>query len=160
MKTYPVLDKPPDPGENPHPMELAPYILWRFLQMRSGGLYAKWDPESGKGVWFYSKERDYIFREPRRDGIIYEDSNRSRFRSLIFRFGSLAADEGLCGYIEFMTPEKVSRRFVVHSSFYPEHSIGLWIAITSRDEPNGAANRSQPVCLETSSMPAAVGSDR
>jgi hypothetical protein len=161
MKTHPAFEKPPDhPGENPHPMELAPYILWRFLQMPSGGLYAKWDPEAGKGVWFYSQERDYMFREPRRDAVIYEDKDRSRFRSLIFRFGSLAAHEGLCGYTEFMTPDKVSRKYVVHSSFYPEQGIGLWIAITARDEPDSAANRSQPVCSETNRTLAAAGFGR
>ena len=126
--------------------------------MPAGGLYAKWDPEAGKGVWYYSEERDYMFREPRRDIVIYEDSDRFRFRSFIFRLGSLAADEGLCGYFEVMTPEKVGRKFVVHSSFYPELGIGLWIAITSRDEPGGAANRSQPVSSEANRAPSAAGS--
>lgn len=161
MKTHPAFEKAPEhPGENPHPMELAPYILWRFLQMPSGGLYAKWDADSGQGVWFYSQERDYMFREPRRDAVIYEDNNRSRFRSVIFRLGSLAADDGLCGYFEFMTPKKASRKYAVHSSFYPEHGIGLWIAITSRDEPDGAEIRSQPVCFEANRTPAAAGPGR
>lgn len=139
-------------------MELAPYILWKFLQMPSGGLYAKWDDDSGKGVWFYSQERNYMFREPRRDVIIYEDKNRSRFRSLIFRLGSHAGDEGLCGYLQFMTPDKLGRKYMVHSSFYPDHGIGLWIAITSRDEPEGIANRNQPVCSERNQTPAPTGS--
>ena len=125
--------------------------------MPSGGLYAKWDADSGTGVWFYSQERDYMFREPRRDAVIYEDKDRGRFRSLIFRLGSLAADDGLCGYFEFVTPEKVSRKYVVHSSFYPEQGIGLWIAITSRDEPDGPANRGQPVGSEINPTSAAAG---
>lgn len=163
MKTFPVLERPAEPGENPHPMELAQFILWRFLQMPPGGLYAKWAAEAGKAVWFYSEERDYMFREPRRDVIFYEEHDRSRFRSLVFRFGNLAGDDdkgGLCGYFGFSMPEGAARKYVVHSSFYPEHGIGLWIAMTFRDEPDGAANRSQPVRSETNRTSPAAGSGR
>ena len=103
--------------------------------MPPGGLYAKWDDQARKAVWFYSQERDYMFREPRRDLIIYEEHQRSRFRSLVFRFGDLCTDNtGLCGYVEFTTPNSLPKRYVIHSSFYPEAGIGLWIAITSRDD--------------------------
>jgi hypothetical protein len=139
MKSHPFPERPPDPGENPHPMELASFILWKFLQMPAGGLYAKWDYQAGKAVWFYSHERDYMFREPRRDVIIYEEHNRSRFRSLVFRFASQCSDnQGLCGHVEFSTLGSPARRYVVHSSFFPEQGIGLWIAITSRDEHQAA----------------------
>jgi hypothetical protein len=135
MKTHPLFECPPDPGENPHPMDLAPFILGRFLHMPPGGLYAKWDAQARKAVWFYSQERDHMFREPRRDVIIYEERQRSRFRSLVFRFGDLGSDyAGLCGYVEFTAPESPPKRYVIHSSFYPENGIGLWIAITSRDD--------------------------
>src|SRR4029077_2860724 len=130
-------------------------ILCNFLQMPTDGLYAKWDAEAGKAVWFLSQERDYTFREPRRDRIIYEDQNRSSFRSLVFRLGSLANDDHrLCGYFEFMTAEPVTRRYVGHSSFYPDVGIGLRIAIASRDEPDGAANGSQPIGSETNRLSA------
>ena len=74
-----------------------------------------------------------MFREPRRDTIIYQERDRLRFRSVVFRFGSLCGD-GLCGYFEFQGSSSASQRYVVHSSFYPEMGLGLWIAITSRDE--------------------------
>jgi hypothetical protein len=133
MKNHPPLKQPPDIGENPQPLELANFILWRFLQMPEGGLYAKWDSEAKKAVWFYSEERDYMFREPRCQSIFYEERDRSRFRSLIFRFGSRAGAEH-CGSFQFEAPGSDSKSYVVHSSFYPESGIGLWIAITSRND--------------------------
>jgi|ERR1051326_7880591 hypothetical protein len=148
MKTHPAIERPPDIGENPEPLALANFILWKFLQMPAGGLYAKWDTQAGKAIWFYSQERDYMFREPRCDSVLYEEHDRGRFRSLVFRFGSLG-DEGLCGHCEFQRSGLPPKRYTVHSSFYPEMGSGLWIAITSRDEPDGAANGSQPLRSET-----------
>ncbi len=130
MKTHPPLDRPLEIGDNPQPLELANDLLWKFLQMPPGGLYAKWDDNSAKAIWFYSEERDYMFREPRRATILFEEHDRSRFRSLIFRFGSLAGD-GLCGSFEMQTSNSTSRRYLVHSSFHPNAGIGLWIAIAS-----------------------------
>jgi len=124
-------------------MQLAPFILWKFLQM-PGGLYAKWDANARKAVWFYSQERDFIFQEPRQDVVFYEEHDRSRFRSLVFRLGSLGDDEGrgeLCGFFEFATSEGAARRYAVHSSFRPEHGVGLWIAITSLDEHDGVTKQ-------------------
>ena len=89
MKTHPALERPPEVGENPEPLALANFILWKFLEMPPRGLYAKWKTEVGKAVWFYSQDRDYMFREPRCDSLLYEDPDRARFRSLVFRFGSL-----------------------------------------------------------------------
>jgi len=159
MKTHPAMERPPDGGENPQPLELANFIFWKFLQMPAGGLYAKWDTENNQAVWFYSAERDYMFREPRRDTIIYEEHDRIRFRSLVFRFGSLCGDE-LCGYFEFQRSGADPRRYAVHSCFYPEIGMGLWVAITSRDEPDGAANRGQPIGAEINRTSVTAGSDR
>src|SRR5215467_9480552 len=119
MKTYPPLERPPEIGLNPEPGELAHFILWQFLQMPAGGLYAKWDPVQRSAVWFYSKDRDFMFRKPERDTIIYEERDRLRFRSLVFRFGGLG-DDGLCGHFEFQHSSQVTRRYIVHASFYPE----------------------------------------
>jgi hypothetical protein len=155
MKTYAAMERPAAPGENPEPLALASFILWRFLQMPPGALYAKWDSGLGKAVWFYSEDRDYMFREPRCDEVLYEQHDRGRFRSLVFRLGSLAGDS-LCGTFEFQRPGLSSQKFEVHASFYPGSGIGLWIAITSKDEqPNGAANRGQPVRSETNQTSAA-----
>ena len=133
MKTHPPMEQPPEIGDDPQSLELGNYILWKFLQMPPGGLYAKWDEKAGNAVWFYSKERDYMFREPARDLVIYEERVRSRFRSLVFRFGALA-DEPLCGCFQFQKARsKETARYDVHGSFYPDCRIGLWIAITSRD---------------------------
>ena len=111
--------------------------------MPPGGLYAKWDAQSGKGIWFFSEDRDYAFREPRCQSVLYEERNLSRFRSLIFRLGSLADDE-LCGAFEFQRPGLTPKRYTVHSSFYPEAGIGLWIAITSKDEQDATSNSRTP----------------
>jgi hypothetical protein len=139
LKTHPELERPPDIGENPHPLALARFILWKFLQMPAGGLYAKWNAGSGKATWFYLRDRDFMFREPCCDLILYEEHDRSRFRSLIFRFGTLG-DDGLCGSFEFERAGQAPRKYSVHSSFFPGSGTGLWIAITSRDEPDDAVN--------------------
>jgi hypothetical protein len=134
MKVHPAIERPTDIGMNPEPLDLFNFVLWKFLQMSKGGLYAKWDENTGKGIWFYSQERDFMFREPRCDSVLYEEQDKSRFRSLIFRFGSLSGD-GLCGFFEFQNAySQNSKKFTVHASFYPESKIGLWIAIVSRDE--------------------------
>ena len=133
MKSHSMFEKPADIGMNPQPLDLSKFVLWKFLQMPKGGLYAKWGESTGKGVWFYSQERDFMFRQPRCDLVLYEEKDRARFRSLIFRFGSLSGD-GLCGSFEFQNADSSgSKKYTVHSSFYPEFSIGLWIAVVSRD---------------------------
>jgi hypothetical protein len=134
MKTHPPLERLAEIGENPEPLELANFILWKFLQMPAGGLYAKWNDTTGKALWFYSQERDFMFREPRCDSILYEEHDRARFRSLIFRLGSLV-DDGTCGVFALKTSDSIStaKKYSVHSSFYPETGIGLWIAITSKE---------------------------
>jgi hypothetical protein len=147
MKIHAAMEQPPEIGANPEPLALANSILWRYLQMPSGGLYAKWDAVLNKAVWFYSDDRDYMFRAPRCQVILEEECDRARFRSVIFRLGSLAGDD-LCGAFEIQRPGLSSRRFDVHASFYPEAGIGLWIAITSRVEPDGAADRGQPIQSE------------
>ena len=127
------MKEPPALANNPHPLELAQFLLWKFLQMPPGGLYAKWEDEAANAVWFYSEEKDYIFRKPRCDVVLWEEQDCARFRSLVFRFGSLA-DDGLCGFFEFKRDGLPSRRYGVHASFYPEQGLGLWIAITSRED--------------------------
>ena len=133
MKTYPPLERPPVIGLNPEPLELAHFILWQFLQMPANGLYAKWDPINRSAVWFCSSDRDFMFRQPGRDTVLYEERSRLRFRSVLFRLGSLG-DDGLCGHFEFQNSSSIARRYTVHASFDPDSGIGLWIAITVRDE--------------------------
>jgi hypothetical protein len=157
MKTHPPLEQPPNIDENPQPLALANFILWKFLQMPGGGLYAKWDTAAGKAIWFYSHERDYMFREPHCDSVLYEEHDRGRFRSLVFRFGSLG-DDGLCGHCEFQISGLKPKRYAVHSSFYPEMGIGLWIAITSPDDSDDGAKGRQPAISETNRTSPAGGS--
>jgi hypothetical protein len=134
MKTHQVPERPADLGENPQPLELANFILWKLLHMPVGGLYAKWNDSERQAVWYFSNEQDYAFREPQRGPVIFEERDRARFRSSIFRLGSLC-DDGLNGSFAFGWPDSKLRRFFVHSAFYPETGIGLWIAITTTEPP-------------------------
>lgn len=127
----------PDPtAEDPtyeSPLSVA-QRLWAYLLGKSeGGFYGRWDDARGEGVWFYSRDAKAIFEPPAVDEVVYRETDRVRFRSVVFRLGSAAADrEGdLCGVIhrepersDAHGPARPARRYVVHASFDP--AAGLW----------------------------------
>lgn len=134
MKAHLAPSKPAPLGENPEYAELAHFIAWQLLGISAGGLYAKWDGQAKEATWFLSSERDYVFHQPHADSVVFVEHNRARFRSCIFRLASLC-DDGLDGWFAFEWPDGSQRKFTVHSSFYPEDGIGLWIAITATQPP-------------------------
>ena len=121
---------------NPHPYDLAVYLVSYLFQKSQGAFFGKWDALTNTGTWFYSQDALAIFEAPGVDEIVYTETDRSRFRSVIFRLGSLAAEhEGdLCGIMQLLPEEGASdpglpgRRYVVHGSFWPE--AGLWLKVT------------------------------
>ena len=135
MKTVTVGSMPLEIDPEPHPMHLAQYLAGYLASKASGGVYGDWDDATRSGVWFYSKDGHAIFRRPTVDEILFKEPDRSRFRSVVFRLGSLASEEpgGLCGVMQIL-PEGADeksppvRRYFVHASFAPE--AGLWFRAT------------------------------
>ena len=139
----------PDPtAEDPDyesPLSVA-QRLWAYLLGKSeGGFYGRWDDARGEGVWFYSRDAKAIFEPPPVDEVVYRETDRLRFRSVVFRLGSAAADrEGdLCGVVHVEGdpagdegPGRPGRRYVVHASFDP--AAGLWFKAAILPKPTAA----------------------
>jgi hypothetical protein len=102
--------------------------------MPAGGLFAKWNEGVQQAVWYWSTEREFVFLEPACAATFFVERDRARFRSCIFRLATLCGDD-LNGSFAFLAPNGDKRKFVVRSAFYPEAQIGLWVAITTTDQP-------------------------
>ena len=132
MKVHRIDPTPAGLPPNPHPLELAAHLAKYLLGKSDGAFFGKWDQAAEEGVWFYSRDTFAMFEAPRVDEVVYQETDRARFRSVIFRLGTLAAGgEGdLCGVMQLfpaqghVDPGPAGRRYVVHASFYPE--AGLW----------------------------------
>ena len=118
-------------GPDPQPLEGARHLTARLFGKASGAFIGRWDEPRAEGVWFHSLDTRAIFEPPTVDDVIFRETMRARFRSVVFRLGSLAAaTEGdLCGVVR-LVPEDPSadpgppRRYIIHASFEP--AAGLW----------------------------------
>ena len=131
MRTVEIDPDLPFPGQDASPLDLAQYIVARLSRRASGALYGKWDQARREGVWFFSDDALCIFDAPPVDEVVFRDGDRARFRSVVFRLGTLGSfcEGGLCGAMELMprgaggTPLP-KRRYFTHASFEPK--AGLW----------------------------------
>ena len=132
MKVHRIDPIPAELPPEPHPLELAAHLTRYLFGKSEGAFFGKWDQAVGAGTWFYSRDTVAMFEAPRVHETVYHETDRSRFRSVVFRLGSLAAEhEGdLCGVMQLLPfdgqPDRgpPGRRYVVHASFRPE--AGLW----------------------------------
>ena len=134
MRTHRITPSAAEvPPPDAHPYDLAAFIVSYLFRMIDGALFAKWDDAAGSGTWVYSRDEMAIFEAPRVDEVVWRETSRSRFRSVVFRLGSIAAEhEGdLCGVMQLFPqdgspdPGPPGRRYIVHASFHPE--AGLWL---------------------------------
>ena len=127
-------------SDKTHPLNISRRILEYLSSKQSGALYGKWDFNTSTGVLFYSKDTLAMFEKPDIDEILYEDTVLQRFRSVIFRIGSFAAEnEGdLCGVFKFQDEEggKNNVKYRAHASFHPEAGIWLKIVIVKDSNEN------------------------
>ena len=144
MRTHRIMSGagaplPPDA----HPHDLAARLVGYLVSKAEGALFGKWDTEARVGTWFYSRDALAIFEAPRVDEVVFRETDRARFRSVIFRIGALAAerDGDLCGVMQLLPgdgppdPGPAGRRYVVHASFQPE--AGLWLKAAIIPPPGG-----------------------
>lgn len=126
---------------DPHPLELARHLTARLFGKTSGAFFARWDEGRGEGVWFHSPDTTAMFEAPPVEEVLFRETMRSRFRSVVFRLGALAAEtEGdLCGVVRLLPEDPAAepgpaRRYIIHASFDP--AAGLWFkAAVVADEP-------------------------
>jgi hypothetical protein len=144
MKTVTLDTAAPRPADDLVVMELAAYLAACLFRKTSGAFYGKWDEASGGGVWFYSKSAAAMFESPTVDEVILQEDQRWRFRSLVFRLGSLAAETAgdLCGVMRLVPRDPgvdpgPPRRYVVHASFRPEEGLWFRAAIVRDGENSG-----------------------
>jgi hypothetical protein len=147
MKVVPVQTVAAILGPEPHPLELEQHLLARLFGKTSGAFCGRWDDARMEGVWFHSPDTKAIFEAPAVGEVIFRETVRSRFRSVVFRLGSLAAegDGHLCGAVRLVPADPSAdpgppRRYVIHASFEP--AAGLWLkaAIVRDDERAAPAN--------------------
>jgi len=139
-------------GGGEQPLELARHLIARLFGKTGGAVFGRWDEARGEGVWFHSPDTTAIFESPAVEEVIFRETVRSRFRSVVFRLGSLAAEtEGdLCGVVR-LVPEDPSadagppRRYIIHASFDP--AAGLWFkaAIVADAEDTAPRNTAAEV---------------
>ena len=126
---------------DPQPLELARHLAARLFGKTSGAFFGRWDEHRRGGVWFHSPETTAIFEPPTVEEVIFRETMRSRFRSVVFRLGAIAAErEGdLCGVVRLVPEDPGAnpgppRRYIIHASFEP--AAGLWFkAAIVADEP-------------------------
>ena len=84
------------------PVEAAEFLVSQMLVRPDGALYAKWDAQKNEVLWRYSADHTAIFEWPEHTETLLRQSIRGIFRSVVFRTGSLGAEEQgyvpLCGY--------------------------------------------------------------
>jgi hypothetical protein len=132
-------------GPDPHPMELARHLTARLFGKTSGAFFGHWDDARGEGAWFHSPDTKAIFEPPAVEEVIFRETLRSRFRSVVFRLGSLAAEtEGdLCGVLRLIPDDPNAnpgppRRYIIHASFEP--AAGLWFKAAIVPDPGEQAD--------------------
>ena len=143
MKVHRIDPTPAELPPNPHPLELSAHLASYLFSKSDGAFFGKWNQASGDGLWFYSRDTFAIFEMPRVDEVVYRETDRARFRSVVFRLGTLAAEgeDDLCGVMQLFPAEghadlgPSGRRYVVHASFYPE--AGLWFKAAIIAPPPG-----------------------
>jgi hypothetical protein len=135
MKTVTVNTAAPPPTSDAMADRVAGYLAAYLFGKSGGALYGRWDEGRRRGVWFYSADASAMFAAPRVDDVLFEEEQRWRFRSVIFRLGSLASETAgdLCGVMKLVPADAridpgPPRRYVVHASFRPE--AGLWLKAT------------------------------
>ena len=131
MKTFRINTAPPNLADDPSPLELANFLLAQLFLRHRGAIFGRWDEARGHGLWFYCHDVLAMFDDVRIDELIYHDPVRTRFRSVVFRLGSAAAEhEGdLCGVMRLLPADPSvdpgpPRAYHVHASFEPK--AGLW----------------------------------
>ena len=92
MKTVTVDTRLPPPTNDVAAHQLAAYLAGYLCDKSSGALYGQWDEGKRRGTWFYSTDAAAIFTAPPVDEILFEEDQRWRFRSVVFRFGSMASE--------------------------------------------------------------------
>jgi hypothetical protein len=132
MKTVTVDTRLPPPTHDVGAHQLAAYLAGYLCDKSSGALYGQWDEATRRGTWFYSTDAAAIFSAPSVDEVLFEEDQRWRFRSVVFRLGSMASETpgDLCGVMRLVPRDGRQvdsgprRAYVVHASFYPD--AGLW----------------------------------
>src|SRR3954451_9622839 len=84
MKVVPVQTVAAILGPDPHPLELEYHLLARLFGKTSGAFCGRWDEARGEGVWFHSPDTKAIFEAPAVEEVIFRETVRSRFRSIVF----------------------------------------------------------------------------
>jgi hypothetical protein len=114
---------------------ITEFLATQMITKPDGALYARWDPEKNEAVWHYSTDHTAIFEWPAQREPILRQTSRGSFRSVIFRLGSLAAEDHgylpLCGFyfLEHAKDGQLTiRRVMIHADFFPEY--GPWIKAT------------------------------
>ena len=109
----------------------AAYLAAYLFSKTRGALHGKGDEVTRRGLWFYSTDAATKPDAATVDEMIFEEDQRWRFRSVIFRLGSMASETtGVLGGVMRLVPQDPGvdlgppRHYVVHASFYPE--MGLW----------------------------------
>src|SRR5262245_59886215 len=136
-------------------LQVATFLVSQMLTKPDGALYAKWDAARNEAVWYYSADHTAIFKWPEQKEPIFRQTSRGNFRSVIFRLGSIAAEEHnyipLCGYyfLEYVNNGVLTKKKVMlHADFFPD--FGVWIKATfltvndNQDPPEA----SQPTFVE------------
>jgi hypothetical protein len=132
VKTVKIDTTLPELNDDTPPLFVARFVIARLFQMRSGALIGKWDETAGEGIWFHCRNARAMFESVTVDEVVFRERDRSRFRSVIFRIGTLAAETPgtLCGVMRLLPMDPAvdpgpERYCYVHASFEPE--AGQWL---------------------------------
>ena len=132
VKTVKIDTSLPELPDDAPALLVAQYVVARLFHIRHGALFGRWDDAKGEGIWFHCRETKAMFDSVTVDEVIFRERDRCRFRSVIFRIGSLAAETpgDLCGILRLLPNDPAvdpgpERHCYVHASFEPE--AGLWL---------------------------------
>ncbi len=146
MKTVKMTTALPELGNDPSPLALAQYIAAYLSNKTDGAVFGTWDDGESSGTWFYSRDTKATFCAPAVDEVIFRETDRLRFRSVVFRLGSLASETSgdLCGIMRIIPADcRVDpvprRRYHVHASFAPE--AGLWFKAAITNDAEGPSSQ-------------------
>jgi hypothetical protein len=136
MKTVTINTAAPLPAHDVMPPdatghEVAAYLAAYLFRQTRGALHGRWDEPTRRGAWFYSTAATAAPESVPVDEVIFDEDQRWRFRSVVFRLGSMASEiPGNLGGVVRLLPQDPHvdpgppRRYVVRASFFPE--AGLW----------------------------------
>ena len=74
------------------PLAIAEHIGAFLFHKTSGAVFGRWDETLNTGLWFYSQDNRAHVGDASVDEVIFSESDRNRFRSVIFRQGTLASE--------------------------------------------------------------------